>query len=68
MDKLESISYETKLESDPNGDCVRTSISKYYTKPGIEVKEEGIKAGKEKASGMLGAVEAYPLANPDAYV
>ncbi|GMP76443.1 hypothetical protein CsSME_00033114 [Camellia sinensis var. sinensis] len=68
MDKLEFISYEMKLESDANGGCVGKNISKYHAKPGVEIKEEEIKAGKEKASAVFKAVEAYLLANPNAYV
>ncbi|XP_028100622.1 major allergen Pru av 1-like [Camellia sinensis] len=67
MDKLEFISYEMKLESDANGGCVGKNISKYHAKPGVEIKEEEIKAGKEKASAVFKAVEAYLLANPNAY-
>ncbi|KAI8004216.1 Major allergen Pru av 1 [Camellia lanceoleosa] len=64
-----SISYETKLESDPNGGCVHMSIGKYYTKPGVEVKEEDIKAGKEKPPACSRPWKpTYLWANPDAYV
>ncbi|KAL7178234.1 hypothetical protein ACSBR2_031396 [Camellia fascicularis] len=48
MDKLEFISYEMKLESDANGGCVGKNISKYHAKPGVEIKEEEIKAGKRR--------------------
>ncbi|CBI22936.3 unnamed protein product, partial [Vitis vinifera] len=43
------------------------NISKYHTKDDAVIDEEQIKAGKEKASGMFKAIEAYLLANPDAY-
>ncbi|KAF5941625.1 hypothetical protein HYC85_019267 [Camellia sinensis] len=68
MDKLEFISYEMKLKPDANGGCVGKNISKYHAKPGVEIKEEEIKVGKEKASAVFKAVEAYLLANPNAYV
>lgn len=68
MDKIESITYEMKLETSTDGGSKGTNISKYQPKPGVEIKEEQIKAGKEKASGVFKAVEAYLLANPDAYV
>ncbi|XP_058212557.1 major allergen Pru av 1-like [Rhododendron vialii] len=68
MDKLESISYEVKLEPSPNGGCIGKNISTYHTKPGVEIKEEEIKAGKAQASGIFKAVEAYLIANPDTYV
>ncbi|XAR48670.1 hypothetical protein NMG60_11031561 [Bertholletia excelsa] len=67
MGILESISYEVKLEPSPTGGCIGKNISKYNTKPGIEIKEEDVKAGKEKAAALFKAVEAYLLANPDAY-
>ncbi|KAF7145038.1 hypothetical protein RHSIM_Rhsim04G0229800 [Rhododendron simsii] len=68
MDKLESISYEVKFEPSPDGGCIGKNISTYHTKPGVEIKEEEIKAGKAQASGIFKAVEAYLVANPDAYV
>lgn len=39
--------------------------SHYHSK--IELKDEDIKAGKDKAMGMYKVVEEYLLANPDAY-
>lgn len=67
MEKLEKISYETKLEAGEDGGTKGKSGSTYYTKPGVEIKEEEIKAGKDKAAGLLKAVEAYLLANPEIY-
>ncbi|XP_022761237.1 major allergen Pru av 1-like [Durio zibethinus] len=67
MNTLEKITYETKLEPSSTGGSVCKTTSKYYTKGDFEIKEEGIKAGKEKASGMFKVIEAYLLANPDAY-
>ncbi|XP_009590430.1 major allergen Pru ar 1-like [Nicotiana tomentosiformis] len=68
MDKIDSISYEINLESMPDGGCKGKNTSKYNTKPGVEIKEEEIKAGKEMAAGIVKAVEAYLLANPNEYV
>ncbi|MBA0827823.1 hypothetical protein Goarm_012569, partial [Gossypium armourianum] len=65
MDKLEKITYETQLETSPDGGSVCKTTSKYYTIGEFELKEEGIKAGKEKALGMFKAIEAYLLANPN---
>ncbi|XWS44526.1 hypothetical protein CRYUN_Cryun15aG0052700 [Craigia yunnanensis] len=67
MNKLEKVTYETKLESSPTGGSICKTTSKYYTIGEFEIKEEGIRAGKEKALGMFKAVEAYLLANLDAY-
>uniref|UniRef100_A0A5B6Z718 Putative major allergen Pru ar 1 n=1 Tax=Davidia involucrata TaxID=16924 RepID=A0A5B6Z718_DAVIN len=57
MDILESISYEIKIEASPDGG----------SKGDAEITEDKIKSGKEKASGIFKAVEAYLLENPDAY-
>ncbi|EOY06619.1 Pathogenesis-related protein 10.5 [Theobroma cacao] len=67
MNTLEKISYETKFAAGPDGGSVCKSTGKYYTIGDTEIKEEQIKAGKERALGMYKAVEAYLLANPDAY-
>ncbi|GMJ02089.1 MLP-like protein 423 [Hibiscus trionum] len=67
MNKLEKITYETKMEASPDGGSVCKTTSKYYTIGDFELKEEGIKAGKEKALGMFKAIEAYLQSNPDAY-
>lgn len=67
MDKIESITYEMKLESTPDGGCKGKNISKYQPKPGVQIQEEQIKSGKEKAAGVFKAVEAYLQANPNAY-
>lgn len=66
MGKLESISYEFKLNSAPDGGSIGKNVSTYHAKPGVEIKEEEIKAGKNMAEGVFKAVEAYLLANPDA--
>ncbi|XP_023917002.1 major allergen Pru ar 1 [Quercus suber] len=66
-DKLEKISYEIKLVASPDGGSILKSTSKYHTKGDHEIKEEQIKAGKEKAAGLFKAVEGYLLANTDAY-
>lgn len=67
MDKIESITYEMKIESSPDGGSKGKNISKYLPKPGVQIQEEQIKDGKEKAAGVFKAVEAYLQANPDAY-
>ncbi|KAL3582997.1 hypothetical protein D5086_017329 [Populus alba] len=67
LDKFESIAYDIKFEATPEGGCKGTFVSKYFPKPGAEVKEEEIKEGKEKAAAVYKAVEAYVVANPQAY-
>ncbi|XP_059627109.1 major allergen Pru ar 1-like [Cornus florida] len=63
---VESISYEIKIEASADGGSICKNSSKYYTKGDAQINEEQIKGGKEKASGMFKAIEAYLLANPDA--
>nr|POE45510.1 major allergen pru ar 1 [Quercus suber] len=45
--------------------CKMTSHNN--TKGDINLKDEDIKAGKDKAIGMYKVVEEYLLANPDVY-
>lgn len=66
-DKLEKITYEVQFEESANGGTISKMTSKYYPLGDFEVKEEDVKAGKEKASGMYKVVEAYLLQNPEAY-
>ncbi|KAF8041656.1 hypothetical protein BT93_A0298 [Corymbia citriodora subsp. variegata] len=64
---FEKISYEVKITASPEGGSVLKSTSRYFTIGEVNITEEEIKAGKEKASAMVKAVEAYLVANPDAY-
>ncbi|XP_010245451.1 PREDICTED: major allergen Pru ar 1-like [Nelumbo nucifera] len=66
-DKLKSIIYEVKLEASGNGGSVCKMTSEYHTADGIDLKEEEIKAGKDKAIGMYKVVEAHLLENPELY-
>ncbi|MCD7464241.1 hypothetical protein HAX54_052332 [Datura stramonium] len=65
MDKIESISYEIKLEPTPDGGCKIKRTTNCHTKPGVEIKEEEIKEAKERDALIVKAVEAYLLANPN---
>lgn len=67
MDKIESISHEIKYEVSSNGGCKGKSVNKYYPKGGVELEEEKIKEARAQAMGIFKVVEAYLLANPDAY-
>ncbi|KAK4345876.1 hypothetical protein RND71_036052 [Anisodus tanguticus] len=67
VDKLEKIIYEVKFEQSPDGGSISKVTSTYYKEGDFKLKEEEIKAGKEKVSGMYKAVEAYLIQNPDAY-
>ncbi|KAL5541893.1 hypothetical protein UlMin_009603 [Ulmus minor] len=66
-DKIEKISYETKLVASPDGGSIIKSVSHYHTVGDVEIKEEQVKEGKEKASGLFKLIEGYLQANPDAY-
>ncbi|OWM88127.1 major allergen Pru ar 1-like [Punica granatum] len=66
FDKIEKVVYEVKFEA-ADGGCVCKMTSEYHTKEGVELKEEEIKQGKDKAMGLYKVVEEYLLANPDAY-
>ncbi|KAA8543059.1 hypothetical protein F0562_021446 [Nyssa sinensis] len=63
---VDSIAYEVKFEGSGLG-CACKTTSHYYAKKGIELKEEDIKAGKDKAMGMYKLGEDYLLANLDVY-
>ncbi|KAF7144416.1 hypothetical protein RHSIM_Rhsim04G0230900 [Rhododendron simsii] len=63
---IESISYHIKIVAAPEGGSVCKNRGIYTTKGDAQVSEEEIKAGKERASRMFKAIEAYLLANPDA--
>ncbi|XP_040999890.1 major allergen Pru av 1-like [Juglans microcarpa x Juglans regia] len=65
-DILEKISYEIKLVAHEAGSIVK-STSHYHTKGDHEIKEEHVKAGKEKAAGLFKAIEGYLVAHPDTY-
>ncbi|XP_041006041.1 major allergen Pru ar 1-like [Juglans microcarpa x Juglans regia] len=67
LDKIKSVSYEIKFEATPDGGCKGTNVSKYHPKPGVQIDEDEVKAGKQKAMAVYKAVEAYLLANPEAY-
>ncbi|KAF8401410.1 hypothetical protein HHK36_012349 [Tetracentron sinense] len=52
MDKLESITYEVKFERYGTGGCVCKMSSEYHTIGDVEIKEEDIEAGKDRAIGL----------------
>ncbi|KAL3727738.1 hypothetical protein ACJRO7_032476 [Eucalyptus globulus] len=67
FDKIESVVYEVQFLPSGDGGCVCKMTSEYHTKVDVELKEEDIKQGKEKAMGLYKVVEEYLLANPDVY-
>ncbi|KAG6664224.1 major allergen Pru ar 1-like [Carya illinoinensis] len=66
-DVLEKISYKIKIVASSEGGSILKTISNYHCKGDHEIKEEQVKAGKEKAAGLFKAVEGYLVAHPDAY-
>ncbi|XP_059435321.1 major allergen Pru ar 1-like [Corylus avellana] len=65
-DKLELIVHEVKFEATAERGSKNKMTTKYHTKGDVVIKEEEIKAGKEKVLGMYKVVEGYLLQNPDA--
>lgn len=65
FDKIESVVYEVKLEAVADGGCLCRMTSEYHVKEGVELKEEEIQQGKDKAMGLFKVVEEYLVANPD---
>ncbi|XP_068326327.1 major strawberry allergen Fra a 1-3-like [Pyrus communis] len=65
-DKIEKISYEIKLVASGSGSIIKNT-SHYHTKGEVEIKEEHVKADKDKAHGLFKLIENYLVANPDAY-
>ncbi|KAH6757679.1 hypothetical protein C2S53_020875 [Perilla frutescens var. hirtella] len=66
MDVVESITYHIKIVPTEDGGCICKNRSIYNTKGDIEISQEKIKEGKEKALAMFKAIEAYLHANPHA--
>ncbi|XP_061369348.1 major allergen Pru ar 1-like [Gastrolobium bilobum] len=67
LEKVESVSHEIKFEPDTKGGCKVKNVSKYHPKAGVEIKEEDFKASREEGSAILKVVDAYLVANPEAY-
>ncbi|KAM0008435.1 putative Bet v I/Major latex protein [Helianthus debilis subsp. tardiflorus] len=67
-DKIEKVSYDIKFEGSADGGSISKMTTTIYTHGDFEIKEDELKAGKEKVLGLYKVVEAYLLKNPDAYV
>ncbi|KAH6770289.1 hypothetical protein C2S52_015092 [Perilla frutescens var. hirtella] len=63
---IESITYHIKIVPTEDGGSICKNRSIYNTKGDVEITEDKIKEGKEKAMAMFKAIEAYLHANPDA--
>ncbi|KAI4369550.1 hypothetical protein MLD38_017977 [Melastoma candidum] len=64
---LEKVTNDVKIEAGPDGGSLIKTTSKYYTIGDAEISQEQIKSGKERASALFKAIEAYVLAHPDEY-
>ncbi|MBA0710649.1 hypothetical protein Golax_009922 [Gossypium laxum] len=53
MNMLDKTTYKIKLEASLGGGSICKSSSKYYNMGDIKLKEEAIKADKEKISGVF---------------
>ncbi|KAJ0816250.1 putative Bet v I/Major latex protein [Helianthus annuus] len=65
-DNIEKVSYDIKFEGSSNGGTASKMTTTIYTRGDFEIKEEELKAGKEKVLGLYKVVEAYLINNPDA--
>ncbi|CAN6693686.1 unnamed protein product [Malus baccata var. baccata] len=66
-DKIKSVSYEVSFQASPNGGCTCKMMSEYHAAGDLEINEEEIRGGKERAMGMYKVVEAYLFESPGAY-
>ena len=64
--RIEKISNEVRHEACPSGGSICKSSSSFYTIGANDIEQDEINAAKEKAVGVVRAVEAYFSANPDA--
>ncbi|TKY72552.1 Major allergen Pru ar 1 [Spatholobus suberectus] len=67
LEKVDSISHEIKFEPTEKGGCKTMNVSKYHPKAGVDVKEEDFKVAREEGLALLKVVDAYLVANPEAY-
>jgi len=67
LEKVDSISHEIKFEATEEGGCKTKNVSKYHPKEGVDVKGEDFKAAREEGLALLKVVDAYLVANPEAY-
>ncbi|KAG5618721.1 hypothetical protein H5410_018545, partial [Solanum commersonii] len=61
VDNLEKITYDVKFEKSADGGSISKVTSSYYTVGDFKLKEEEIKAGKEKVLAMFKAENTSPL-------
>ncbi|XP_027166182.1 major allergen Pru ar 1-like [Coffea eugenioides] len=64
---IEKFTNEIKFEASPDGGSICKTTSSIYTKGDAKIPEGEIQGGRQRSLGLFKAVEAYLLANPDAY-
>ncbi|XP_038723709.1 major allergen Pru ar 1-like [Tripterygium wilfordii] len=64
---LEKISSENKIVASPDGGSIWKTTATYHFNSDVVIPEDKLNEAKEKSTAMFKAVEAYLLANPDAY-
>ncbi|OWM71167.1 pathogenesis-related protein STH-21-like [Punica granatum] len=67
FDRVEKVVYEVKFETTGAGGCICKMTREYHAKGDVELRDEDIKQGKDKAMGLYKVVEEYLLANPNVY-
>lgn len=65
--KLNMVEYEAEFADDGCGGCICRMSSKYCSDKDIEFQDEDVEFGKERAMAVYQVIEAYLLANPNAY-
>ncbi|GMN52373.1 hypothetical protein TIFTF001_021529 [Ficus carica] len=66
-EKIEYVVNEVEFEKALEGGCVCKVRSEFHSGQDVEINEEEIRAGKERAIGMYRVVEAFLFENPGAY-
>ncbi|KAF5745468.1 stress and pathogenesis-related protein [Tripterygium wilfordii] len=64
---LEKINSKNKIVASADGGSIWKTTTTYHIKGDIVIPEDKLNEAKEKATAMFKVVEAYLLANPDAY-
>lgn len=66
-EKVKYAEYEVEFMHNGEGGSICRILSKYHTLEDLQLRDEDIEEGKEKATELFKAVEAFLLANPHAY-
>lgn len=64
-ERLEKVSFETKVVPGPNGGSISKVSVKYHTKGDAVLSDAVREETKAKGDGLFKAIEGYVLANPN---